>query len=64
MIPLPFALLFGFIIVGLFCLLCFLSREVPLHLCKVGFVVLSSLNFCQSVKMFISLSNLNDILAG
>ena len=31
--------------------------------CRAGLVVLNSLNFCLSVKLLISLSNLNDILA-
>ena len=32
--------------------------------CKAGWVVLNSLNFCLSVKVLISPSNLNEILAG
>ena len=32
--------------------------------CKTDFVVLNSLNFCLSVKLFIFPSVLNDILAG
>ena len=32
--------------------------------CKAGLVVLNSLNFCLSVKVLISPSNLNESLAG
>ena len=49
--------------VGLFLLLQFLFRKVSFSICcKVGLMVLKSLNFCLSVKLLISLSNLNESL--
>ena len=62
MIPLPFTLLFWVRVYTPF--LCFLSREYPLVCWRAGFVVLNSLSFCLSVKLLISLSYLNEILAG
>ena len=53
--------------VGHFLLLCFPLGEVPLAFvvnAKAGLVVLNSLSFCLSVKLLISLSNLNEIRAG
>ena len=42
-----------------------LPREIPLAFAaKLVMVVLNSLSFCLSVKLFISLSNLNESLAG
>ena len=65
MIPLPFILLFWVQVYTPFP--CFLSREDPLafgedHLAPC-LVVLNSLSFCLSVKLFVS-SYLNEILAG
>ena len=71
MIPLPFTLLFWVLVYTPF--LCFLSREDPLTFvgelvwwCWIlsAMVVLNSLSFCLSVKLFISPSYLNEILAG
>ena len=53
---------FVFVIVGLFLLLRFLPKEVPLAFVG-GLVVLNSLSFCLSVMVLISPSNLNEILA-
>ena len=61
MIPLPFSLFFGVQVYTPF--LCFLSREDPLHLLESLLVVLNSLSFCFSVKLLISPSYLNEILA-
>ena len=48
----------------LFFLLTFLDNISPFNVCcKAGFVVLNSLNFCLSEKLFISPSILNEILA-
>ena len=48
-----------------FVFLVFLDYISPFNICcKTGLVVLNSLNFCLSEKIFISLSILNDILAG
>ena len=58
----PFALLFCVQVYKPF--LCFLSREDPLAFVRAGLVVLNSLSFCFSVKLLISLSYLNEILAG
>ena len=58
--PITIYFRFGFVFVGLFFLLCFLSREVR----RAGLVVVNSLNLCLSVKLLISPSNLNEILAG
>ena len=44
--------------------LVFLDYISPINICcKPGFIVLSSLNFCLSEKLFISPSILNEILA-
>ena len=44
--------------------LVFLDYISPFNICcKVGLVVLNSLNFCLSVKLFISLSILSEILS-
>ena len=43
----------------------FLDHISPFNIyCKAGLVVLNSLNFCLSEKLFISPSILNEILAG
>ena len=45
--------------------LVFLDYTSPFDICcKAGLVVLNSVNFCLSVKLFISPSILNEILAG
>ena len=63
MILLPFTLLFWIQVYTPF--LCFLSREDPYSSWwRSGFVVLNSLSFCLSVKLLISPSYLNKILAG
>ena len=54
---------FGFVSVGLFFLLCFLSREVPLAFAKAGLVVLNSLHFCFCKAFDISFGS-DEILAG
>ena len=51
----------GLYFVGLFFLLCFLSRKVSL---AFGEELLNFLNFCLSVKVLISPSNMNEILSG
>ena len=61
MIPFPFTLLSWVQVYKPF--LCFLSREDPLAFVG-GLVVLNSLSFCLSVKLLISPSYLNEILAG
>ena len=66
-IPLPFTLLFSVRVYTPF--LYFLSREDPLSfvgapLTSSQLVVLKSLSFCLSVKLLISPSYLNEILAG
>ena len=51
--------------VDLFPSLVFLDHVSPFNICcEAGLVVLNSLNFCLSEKLFISLSILNEILAG
>ena len=65
MFLLPFSQLFW---VGFFCRsfpsLVFPAQRSSFSICcRHGLVVLNSLNFCLSVKLLISLSNLNDILA-
>ena len=51
--------------VDLFSSVVFLDYISPLNIfCKAGLVVLNSLNFCLSEKLFISPSILNEILAG
>ena len=62
---LPFSSLFGIDFVGLFSSLVFLDYTSPFNTCcKAGLVVLNSLNFCLSEKLFISPSILNEIVAG
>ena len=63
MIPLVFTLLFWVRVYKPF--LCFLSRGDFFSICwRAGLVVLTSFSFCLSVKFLISLSYLNEILAG
>ena len=51
--------------VDLFSSVIFLDYTSPFNICcKAGLVVLNSLNYCVSVKLFISPSILNEILAG
>ena len=51
--------------VDLFSSLVFLDYITPFNICgKAGLVVLNSLNFCLSEKLFISPAILNEILAG
>ena len=62
MISLPFTLLLWVRVYT--SILCFLSRE-SFRICwRVGLVVLNSLSFSLSVKLFISPSYLNEILSG
>ena len=64
MFLLPFPQLFGVDFVDLFSSLVFLDYTSPFNICcKAGLVVLNSLNFCLSEKLFISPSILNEILA-
>ena len=64
MFLLPFSYLFGFNFVDLCSSLVFLDYISPFNICcKAGLVVLNSLNFCSSEKLFISPSILNKILA-
>ena len=57
--------MFGIDFVDLFSSLVFLDYISPINICcKAGLVVLNSLNFCLSEKLFISPSILNEILAG
>ena len=57
--------LFGVNFVDLFFSLVFLDYISPFNIyCKAGLVVLNSLNFCLSEKLFISPSILTEILAG
>ena len=55
--------LFGVDFVDLFSSLVFLDYISPFICCKTGLVVLNSLNFCLSEKLFISPSILNEIFA-
>jgi len=56
--------LFGVAFVDLFSSVVFLDYISPFNICcKAGLVVLNSLNFCLSEKLFISPSILNEILA-
>ena len=65
MFLLPFSSLFGVVFVDLFSSLVFLDCISPFNICcKAGLMVLNSLNFCLSEKLFISLSILNEILSG
>ena len=58
-----FLIVWGF--VDLFSCLVFLDYIIPFNICcKAGFVVLNSLKFYLSEKLFISPSVLNEILAG
>ena len=60
-----FLIVLGLFCVGLFFLLCFLPREVPLAVVdKAGLMVLNSLHFFLSVKLLISPSNLKENLSG
>ena len=64
MILLPFSQLLGVDLVDLYPSLVFPDYINPFNICcKAGFVVLNSLNFCLSEKLFISPSILNEILA-
>ena len=57
--------MFGVDFVDIFPSVVFLDYLSPLNnCCKAGLVVLNSLNFCLSEKLFISPSILNEILAG
>ena len=57
--------MFGVDFVDLFSSLVFLDYISPFNICcKAGLVVLNSLNFCLSEKLFISPSILNEILEG
>ena len=62
MIPLPFTLLFWVWVYKPF--LCFLSREDPLAFVEELVCWCWILSFCLSVKLLISPSYLNEILAG
>ena len=56
--------MFGVDFIGLFFSLVFLDYISLFNICcKAGLVVLNSLNFCLSEKLFISPSILNEILA-
>ena len=64
MFLLPFSQLFGVDFVDLLSSLLFLDYINPFNICcKAGLVVLNSLSFCLSEKLFISPSILNEILA-
>ena len=57
--------MFGVDFVDLFSSLIFLDYTSPFNICyKADLVVLNSLNFCLSEKLFISPSVLNEILDG
>ena len=57
--------MFGVDFVDLFSSVVFLDYISPFNIyCKTGLVVLNSLNFCLSEKLFISPSVLNEILVG
>ena len=57
--------MFGVDFVDRFSSLVFLDYISPFNICcKAGLMVLNSLNFCLSEKLFISPSILNEILAG
>ena len=56
--------MFGVDYVDLFSSLVFLDYVSPFNICReAGLVILNSLNFCLSEKLFISPSILNEILA-
>ena len=64
MFLLPFSWLFGVDFVVLFSSLVFLDYISPFNICcQAVLVILNSLNFCLSEKLFISPSILNEILA-
>ena len=57
--------MFGVDLVDLCSSLVFLDYINPINICcKAGLVLLNSVNFCLSEKLFISPSILNEILAG
>ena len=65
MFLLPFSQLFGVESVDLSPSLVFLDYRSPFNICcKAGLVVLNSLNFCLSEKLFISPQILNEIPVG
>ena len=64
MFLLPFSLLFGIDFVDPFSSVVFHDYMSPFNICcKAGLVVLNSLNFCLSEKLFISPSILSEIIA-
>ena len=64
-VPFAIFLIFGVGFVDLFSSLVFLDYINPFNICcKAGLIVLNSLNFCFSEKLFVSPSILNEILAG
>ena len=64
MFVLPFSKLTGVDFVDLFSSLVLFNYISPFNICcKAGLIVLNSLNFCFSEKLFISPSILNEILA-
>ena len=65
MLLLSFSLLFGVDFVDLFSFIIFSDYTSPFNIgCYADLVVLNSVNFCLSEKLLISLSILNEILAG
>ena len=65
MFLLPFSNFGGVDFVDLFSSVVFLDYISAFNICcKAGLVLLNSLNFCLSEKLFISPSVLNEILAG
>ena len=59
-----FLIVLGLFFVGIFLLLFSAQRSSFSICCKAGLVVLNSFNFCLSVKLLISPSNLKETLAG
>ena len=59
-----FLIVLGLFPVGLFLVLCFLLREVPLAFIVKCLVVLNSLNFCLAGKLLIFPSNKKESLSG
>ena len=59
-----FLIVLDLFFVGLVLVLGFLPREVPLVFVVMLGLVLNFLNFCLPRKLLISLSNLNENLAG
>ena len=55
---------FGFIFYRSFPSIVFLAWRNSFSICKAGLMVLNSLNFCLSVKLLSSPSNLNENLSG